>query len=379
MLLRFDRLRRAFLDRWQRQSLQRVVDRSRSLRIGPIALRLTGHAIVVSLVVIALLLARTTNDQPLASANVTARFRGTTLPDPVAENDFDRLSAFASDTADHHVVALANPHTVTSIRPPVEVVTYTVQAGDTPSSIAAQFHLKPETILWGNPGLNPDAGALQVGAVLNILPVDGVLHVVAEGETLEAIQQMHSVSLEDIVAFAGNRFNSSGPYRVEAGERVIIPNGVGGTEWQAPGPRVVAGQGRYSPGYYKGPLANTGTSQFIWPTPSKTLSQNYWAGHPAIDIPLPLGTPIVAADSGTVIFSGWDNTGYGNLIIVDHGNGYWTYYAHNSELLVQAGDGVTQGQTISLAGSTGRSTGPHLDFRIRLNGSTFLNPLDFLR
>ena len=81
---------------------------------------------------------------------------------------------------------------------------------------------------------------------------------------------------------------------------------------------------------------------------------------------------------GTVIFSGWDDSGYGNLIIVDHGNGYWTYYAHNSELLVQAGEGVTQGQTIALAGSTGRSTGSHLDFRIRLNGSTFLNPLDFL-
>ena len=81
---------------------------------------------------------------------------------------------------------------------------------------------------------------------------------------------------------------------------------------------------------------------------------------------------------GTVIFSGWDDSGYGNLIIVDHGNGYWTYYAHNSELLVQAGEGVTQGQTIALAGSTGRSTGPHLDFRIRLNGGAFLDPLTLL-
>jgi LysM repeat protein len=257
-------------------------------------------------------------------------------------------------------------------------MTYTVQAGDTPGSIAAHFKLKPETILWGNPGLNPDAGALQVGKVLNILPVDGVLHVVAEGETLDTIQQAHNVSLEDIVAFAGNHFNPGGPYRLEAGESLIIPNAVGGTEWQAPGPRVVAGQGRYSPGYYKGPLATTGTSQFIWPTPSKTLSQDYWVGHPAIDIPEPLGTPIVAADSGTVIYSGWDDSGYGNLIIIDHGNGYWTYYAHNSELLVQNGDGVTQGQTIALAGSTGRSTGSHLDFRIRLNGGAFLNPSDFL-
>ena len=113
-------------------------------------------------------------------------------------------------------------------------------------------------------------------------------------------------------------------------------------------------QGRYSPGYYKGPLANAGTSQFIWPA------------------------TIGAADSGTVIYSGWDGSGYGNLIILDHGSGYWTYYAHNRELWVQAGDGVAQGQTIALSGSSGRPTGPHLGFRIRLNGAAFLDPLTLL-
>lgn len=340
--------------------------------------RIITHLSVLSIVAIALLLARTTNDQPTASVNVTARFTGATVSDRVAENHFDHLSALASQVADSRVVPLASPHTSTSVRPPVDLTTYTVQSGDTPSSIAAQFHLKPATILWGNPGLSNDAGTLQVGQVLNILPVDGVLHVVADGETLESIQQLHNVSLDDIVAFAGNHFNPGGPYRVATGESLIIPNATGGTEWQAPGPRVIAGQGRYSPGYYKGPLANTGTSHFIWPTPSKKLSQEYWAGHPAIDIPLPLGTPIVAADSGTVIFAGRDDSGYGNLIIIDHGDGYWTYYAHNSELLVKNGEGVTQGQTMALAGSTGNSAGPHLDFRIRLNGSTFLNPLTLL-
>jgi murein DD-endopeptidase MepM/ murein hydrolase activator NlpD len=376
--LRFELWRRAILDRLQRQSLQNVFDHSRSLGASPIALRLTGHAIVLSLVVIALLLARTPRDRSSMAANITARFTGSPVTDRVLENHFEHLSAVVAEAANDHIAPFAEAHTASSIRPPVKLTKYTVQAGDTPSSIAAKFNLKPETILWGNPGLSNDAGTLQVGQVLNILPVDGVLHIVADGETLEGIRQIHNVPLADIVAFAGNHFNPNGPYRVAAGEALIVPNATGGAEWQAPGPRVIAGQGRYSPSYYKGPLANTGTSQFIWPTPSKTLSQNYWAGHPAIDIPLSLGTPIVAADSGTVIFSGWDNTGYGNLIIVDHGNGYWTYYAHNSQLLVQAGDGVTQGQTISLAGSTGNSTGLHLDFRIRLNGTTFLNPLDFL-
>lgn len=340
--------------------------------------RITGHLTVLGIVVMAVLIARAKPETATHLPLVTARVNATVVSDQVAENHFDHLTALASQARGERVIALADPYTPTSIRPPIQLRTYTVQPGDTPSSIAAKFNLKPETLLWGNPGLSNDAGTLQVGQVLNILPVDGVLHVVAEGETLEGIQQSHNVSLEDIVAFAGNHFNPGGPYRVEAGESLVIPKAQGGIEWQAPGPRVIAGQGRYSPGYYKGPLANTGTSQFIWPTPSRYLSQSFWAGHAAIDIPEPTGTPIVAADSGTVIFSGWDNTGYGNLIIIDHGNGYWTYYAHNSELLVQSGDGVTQGQTIALAGSTGRSTGSHLDFRIRLNGSTFLDPLTLL-
>ncbi len=340
--------------------------------------RIVNHFVVLSVVVITLLLSRATHDQPRITLNVTARFDGDTIADGVAENHFDHLSALANEAASHHLAQLANPHTASSIRPPVNLTHYVVQRGDTPSGVAAKFNLKPETILWGNPGLSNDAGALQVGQVLNILPVDGVLHRVTEGETLDGIQQMHDVSLEDIVAFVGNHFNSSGPYRVTAGESLIIPNATGGAEWQAPGPRVIAGQGRYSPGFYKGPLANAGTSHFIWPTPRKVLSQEYWAGHPAIDIPLPVGTLIIAADSGTVIYSGWDNSGYGNLIIIDHGNGYWTYYAHNSELLVQNGDGVTQGETIALSGNTGNSTGPHLDFRIRLNGSAFLDPMTLL-
>ncbi|CAG0937702.1 Murein DD-endopeptidase MepM [Thermoflexales bacterium] len=339
--------------------------------------RWISHLTVLGIVVLALLIARTQN-QLLEKSTVVAALDQTA--EPMQEMSLraapDNLLARAQ--ADDRIEPLANAFTLSSMRPLVQLMTYTVQAGDTPSSIAAQFKLKPETILWGHPNLSADSGSLQVGQVLNILPVDGVLHTVTPTDTLESIQQMHSATLEDIIALADNRFNPHGPYHIQAGEQVIVPHGIGGTEWQAPGPRLVAGQGRYSPGYYKGPLANTGTSRFIWPVSSRSLSQEYWAAHPAIDIPLPPGTSIVAADSGTVIFSGWDDSGYGNLIIVDHGNGYWTYYAHNRELLVQAGDGVTQGQMIALSGNTGRSTGPHLDFRIRLNGGAFLDPLSVL-
>jgi len=339
--------------------------------------RWIGHLTVLGIVVVVLIIARTSNPL-LEKSTVVASFKPLAVSEQAASQLIASSDRLVRVQSEDRVMILANAVTLSSVRPPIQIMTYTVQAGDTPSSIAARFKLKPETILWGNPGLSADAGSLQVGQVLYILPVDGVLHTVTPTDTLESIQQMHSATLEDIVTLADNHFNPTGPYNIRSGEWVIVPHGTGGTEWQAPGPRVVAGQGRYSPGYYKGPLANTGTSQFIWPAPSKTLSQDYWAGHPAIDIPVPPGTPIVAADSGTVIYAGWDDSGYGNLIIIDHGNGYWTYYAHNSELSVQAGDGVAQGQTIALSGSTGRSTGPHLDFRIRLNGSAFLNPLEFL-
>ena len=339
--------------------------------------RLIGHLTVLIIIVFALILARTPSP-PSEKSTVVAAFKSPAASEQAVSQLIATGNQLARIQDEDRVMTLANAVTLSSVRPPVQVMTYTVQAGDTPSSIAAQFKLKPETILWGNPGLSADSGSLQVGQVLNILPVDGVLHTITPTDTLESIQQMHNATLEDIVALADNHFNPHGPYNIQPGEWIIVPHGVGGTEWQAPGPRVIAGQGRYSPGYYKGPLATTGTSRFIWPTPSKALSQEYWAGHPAIDVPVPPGTPIVAADSGTVIFAGWDDSGYGNLVIVDHGNGYWTYYAHNSELLVQAGDGVAQGQTIALSGSSGRSTGPHLDFRIRLNGGAFLDPLTLL-
>ncbi len=339
--------------------------------------RWLSHLILLGIVVLALIIARLQN-QPLAKSAVVATFNPPAASAQEADLQVRPGNLLARAQNDDSIVPLANAFTMSSIRPPLQIMTYTVQAGDTPSSIAARFELKPETILWGNPDLSADAGSLQVGQVLNILPVDGVLHTVTPTDTLESIQQMHNAALEDIVALADNRFNLNGPYNIAPGEWIIVPHGVGGIEWRAPGPRVVAGQRRNSPGFYQGVLSNTGTSQFIWPAGSKSLSQEYWAGHPAIDIPLPPGTPIVAADSGTVIYSAWDDSGYGNLIIVDHGNGYWTYYAHNSELLVQSGDGVTQGQTIALSGNSGRSTGPHLDFRIRLNGGAFLDPLTLL-
>ena len=272
----------------------------------------------------------------------------------------------------------ASPHTQIPERGRIGVLRYSVQRGDTAWSIAERFDLKPETILWGNEGLSAEAASLQIGLELEILPVDGVLHMVREGDTMEGLAAAYHVSAEAILDYIGNGFTAHEDAVLVPGQKLIIPGGSKPVAWVEPGPRVLAGLGRRSPGFYSGPLVYVGTGYFQWPVSPIRITQSYWSGHPAIDIDTYFRQPVFASDSGTVIYAKWDATGYGNLIIIDHGNGLWSYYAHNEALLVGPGDGVLQGQQIAESGSTGNSTGDHLDFRIRLAESGFLNPLDYL-
>jgi len=128
-----------------------------------------------------------------------------------------------------------------------------------------------------------------------------------------------------------------------------------------------------------------GTGHFIWPVKGPITSPfgmrinpitHQYSGHTGIDIGVPYGTPIDAADGGVVIFAGW-NVAYGNMTVIDHGGGLSTMYAHQSKQLVAVGDHVTQGQIIGYIGTTGWSTGPHLHFEIRVNGVP-KNPMLYL-
>lgn len=226
---------------------------------------------------------------------------------------------------------LADSHTARPDRPRFKVLKYTVLEGDTPWSISQKFGLRIESILWGNEGMSADAGDLQIDQVINILPTDGVLHTISDIDTLDRLQLLHGVAYETIQEYPGNNLEGySHDENLPVGEKVIVPGGINPVVWREPGPPVVPGKGRKSPGFYSGSLINTGSGYFTWPVSPIIITQPYWSGHPAIDIDTYYRQPIFASDSGTVIFSGWDTTGYGNLIIIDHGNGYWTYYAHNS-------------------------------------------------
>lgn len=259
-------------------------------------------------------------------------------------------------------------------QPDDRVFEYVVQRGDSPWSIAQKFKLKPETILWGNENLNASAGSLKAGDTLKILPVNGVLHIVKEGDTLEKIASLHDVTAEQIFEYSGNKFDLTQPPQLQVGQQIIVPNGTSPILWAEAQAPIVSSSGSMGG---SGKVPNLGTGYFIWPVNGYVLTQEYWSGHPGLDLATSFRQPIFASDSGTVVFSGWDNTGYGIMVIIDHGNGYKTYYSHNEANLVQAGQTVVKGQQIAESGNTGNSTGNHIDFRILYSGS-FVNPFDYL-
>jgi murein DD-endopeptidase MepM/ murein hydrolase activator NlpD len=257
-----------------------------------------------------------------------------------------------------------NPHTFQGRRPEHSFTRYTVERGDTPNSIADRFNIRTETLLGGNPELSQEASLLQTGSEIIILPIDGVLHDVQPGETLERIAEQYGVPIEEIIAYEDN--NLEFPYRLYAETQIMVPGAVREVfVWTPPSLASVGGVSREGGGIR--PLI-VGTGTFQYPVGGRNFSQYFWYGHPGIDIALGEGSPVYAADTGTVTFAGWNVYGYGNLIVVNHGNGYETFYAHLSGINVSPGQIVYKGNVIGLSGNTGRSSGPHLHFEIRING-----------
>jgi murein DD-endopeptidase MepM/ murein hydrolase activator NlpD len=314
--------------------------------------------------------------------------------EPTSQSDnplnIQDLPAFAGGPAiEGQVGRWVDVHTVLPTRPRMDIIQYEVKNGDTLFGIATNFGLKPETILWGNYDvLEDNPHSLQPGQVLNIPPVDGTLHVWAEGEGLPGVAEFYHVGVEDILDWPGNRLtpdiNLEEP-PIKPGTLLIIPGGKREfVDWSAPRiPRSNPSVARIlGPGFcgevYDGPV---GTGVFIWPTPNHYLSGYDYSpetNHYGIDIAGSEGHSIFAIDAGVVVYSGWHNGGYGNVIVLDHGNGWQSLYAHLSVIYVGCGDGVFQGAVIGLMGSTGRSTGPHLHFEMRHDIYGRVNPWNYL-
>jgi len=269
--------------------------------------------------------------------------------------------------------------TIIPIREREEALDYTVEKGDSVFGIAQKFNLKPESILWANYDvLYDDPHMISIGLKLKIPPVDGVYYKWKEGDTIEKVAEALKAAPEDILLWPGNHLDMLNPL-IEPDQYVMVPNGQREFRtWVVPTiPRGAAGvkTSIYGPGACDTSAGGAyGTGTFIWPTPQHVLSGNdYWSGHLAIDIAAYTGDPIYATDSGLVVYAGPVGGGYGNMVMIDHGNGYQSLYAHLSSWNVSCGSSVYQGAVIGAAGSTGNSTGPHLHFEIRYFGG-FINP-----
>ena len=292
--------------------------------------------------------------------------------------DLSSLPVFDPDVETKMLSRAANLYTSKPSRSRVDVLHYTVQPGDSVFGISAKFAIEPETLLWGNfEVLNDDPHLLKPGQELNILPVDGTYYEWQGGDDLDHVAGLFGVEPREIIEYPGNHISFVDP-QIMPGTWLIVPEGQRAfKQWFVPTiARGQAGVGAaYGPGGCAGPYTGVvGTGGFIWPAANHYISGNdYWSGHLAIDIAAGMGAGIWAADGGVVVFAGWSTVGYGNMVMIDHGNGWQTVYAHLSQVGVGCGQSVNQGQSIGLAGSTGNSTGPHLHFETRFQDG-FVNP-----
>ena len=247
-------------------------------------------------------------------------------------------------------------------------ITYIVEEGDTISEIGDKFNVSANTILWEN-----NLGArdfIKPGQKLQILPVTGITHTIKKGETLRSIAARYRAQADDIIEV--NKLADASDLKV--GEKIVVPDGIPPA---APSQAIVREPSRATLGdiFKSAPRA---AGRFNWPTISRRITQ-YFRGwrHTGLDIAAPTGQPVYAAEGGVVITAGWNRGGYGIYIIIDHGDGVQPLYGHNSRNLVERGDHVSKGQVIGRIGSTGRSTGPHIHFEVRIDGNR-VNPLDYL-
>lgn len=337
-----------------------------------------------------------------------ARYLGAETIEALPSIDFDY-----GTSADEPIADLTVPGSIAALPgsehpgEPTEVIAprtktemYTVASGDTISTIARRFGVNVGTVLWAN-GLTVRS-MIRPGSSLKIPPISGVLHIVKKGDTLQKIALLYKVDAEQI-----NTFNNlAGGSTLTIGNEIMIPNGTP-PEINTPiairkpttsnlRPDIplarIAGKaidvyqeitGKADTRTKPTDIADADepekiTTKFLWPTRQHIINQYYGWKHTGIDLEGDYVDPLYAAADGVVETAGWNSGGYGLQIVINHGNGNKTRYAHSSKMFVKVGDTVKRGQVIAMVGTTGRSTGTHLHFEVYISGKR-VNPLPYIR
>lgn len=375
----------------KRRSWSQIWETLLRLGLGEVALRMgTGLASIVLILLAIWVMSNFYLKGPVIGSQEVAALAAP-LPTATRPVKVAALQAPENGSRVFGIVRRVEMHTSFPARPRFDVTKYTVQKGDTITGIAEKYNLKPSTILLGNYyTLADNPHMLYPGQELNILPADGLLYEWHEGDGLNGVAEFYGVKAEDIVNWPGNHLNPdtlgewSHP-NIASGTWLFVPNGMREfVSFSAPritreNPSVAKLMGPGACGQISdGPI---GTGAFIWPAPDHYLSGFDYSpetNHRGIDIAGSMGNAIFAADGGVVVYAGWNDWGYGNVVVIDHGTGWQTLYAHLSALNVGCGSYVYQGDIIAAMGSTGKSSGPHLHFEMLGDAYGKANPWNFL-
>jgi len=352
---------------------------------APTLWRLSSHVAVLVLTFGALLATRVAERPVVAAADLPAARTGwiarvgdqvdAFIPRPVLETTTSAQAPDAEPAAPEEL-GFISPGLAAeadqTLLPFDEPQTYFVQENDTLSDIANRFGITPERLLYYNPELRADPHDLSIGDEVTILSIDGVRHIVAEGDTLESIAEAYGITVTDLVAYDPNGITENAV--LEPGTDVVAPGGTVEINiepyYQKVTGSVVSG---WTITNDIGPVAGTGSFHVAT---FGSISNGFHRGHYAMDLAAHTGTPIYAIDSGSVEFAGWHEWA-GNAVSLDHGNGYKSFFAHMNSLAVGPGQTVQRGQIIGTVGCTrgrsGRCTGPHLHLEIYYNGGP-VNP-----
>lgn len=290
----------------------------------------------------------------------------------VDTSNLDNDNGFTDQATTMGDLALVKPDIVntTEARSALARITeYTVVEGDTISRVASKFGVSVNTVLLAN-NLS-FSSYVKPGQKLIVPSVSGVVYKIARGDTISKIAAKYGVAGDKIIS--ANGIATEG---LTVGNYIIVP---GAKVVETAKPRAVAATPAKTPARPAASNPISGTGRMQWPSACQRISQYYkgWL-HTGVDIACPWGTTLRAADGGRVIRVQYGRTGYGYNVMIDHGGGVVTLYGHMSSIDVVNGQYVERGEIIGAEGSTGRSTGPHLHFEVRINGA-FVNPLSYIR